>query len=505
MAAGTEQVAARGAAWAIATSLLSRLISLIGTLVLVRFVAPGDYGEASAATIVVSTVNQFGTLGVGLYVIAKRDASREELFHATFIHVALGVLAVAVLLLFGRSLAPLFGTPHLYRYVPMLALAFFLERASFMPERVLVRALRFRRIGGVRSLGEITYAAVSVGAAVAGCGGMAIVIGNVARSFVRLLGMAASVERLDWLQIGPLRWSVLRAIGGYGLVATVGQFGYYASRRWDNLLVSHIHGPAVMGAYNLAYNLADTPAAQVGEQISDVMQAAYAHMTPAERRDLMMRSIGVIALASFPIALGLGAVAPTLADLFLDKNWVGTGMMLMMLSGLSVVRPIYDSITAFVIVERGPRPLVWVEWVTLGVLLLGIATLGRISPLAACGAVGIAYTLRALFGLYVAKVGSGIDMVGFLSRLVAPLVACAPMVAAVMGLRVLLNRLDLTQPVFQLALEIPTGIVVFIAAAFLIAPQSARQLLSIVRDRARAKLAPAVAAEGATSPANVAS
>jgi PST family polysaccharide transporter len=136
-------------------------------------------------------------------------------------------------------------------------------------------------------------------------------------------------------------------------------------------------------------------------------------------------------------------------------------------------------------------------------LLLGIATLGRISPLAACGAVGIAYTLRALFGLYVAKVGSGIDMVGFLSQLVAPLVACAPMVAAVMGLRVLLNRLDLTQPVFQLALEIPTGIVVFIAAAFLIAPRSARQLLSIVRDRARARLAPAVAAEGSTSPANV--
>jgi lipopolysaccharide exporter len=505
MAAGTAQVAARGAAWAIGTSVLSRVISLIGTLVLVRFVAPGDYGEASAATIVVSTINQFGTLGVGLYVIAKRDASREELFHATVIHVALGVLAVAVLLLFGRSLAPLFGTPHLYGYVPLLALAFFLERASFMPERVLVRGLRFRRIGGLRSLSEITYAAVSVATAVAGWGGMAIVIGNVARSCVKLIGMASSVPRLEWLQLGPLRWSVLRAIGGYGLVATVGQFGYYASRRWDNLLMSYLHGPAVMGAYNLAYNLADTPAAQVGEQISDVMQAAYAHMTPAERRDLMMRSIGVIGLASFPIALGLGAVAPTLADLFLDKDWAGTGMMLMVLSALSVVRPIYDSITAFVIVERGPRPLVWVEWVTLAVMLLGIATLGRISPLWACGAVGIAYSLRALFGLYVAKVGSGIDMLGFLSQLVAPLVACAPMVAAVTGLRVLLTRLDVAKPVAQLIFEIPTGIVVFIASAFVMAPQSARQLLSIVRDRARAKLAPPVVAPGSTSPANIAS
>src|SRR6185295_18794518 len=119
-----------------------------------------------------------------------------------------------------------------------------------------------RRIGGVRSLGEITYAAVSVATAVAGFGGMSIVIGNVARSGVRLLGMASSVARADWLPLGPVRWAVLRAIGGYGFVATVRQLGYYASRRWDNLLVSHLHGPAAMGAYNLAYNLADMPASQ---------------------------------------------------------------------------------------------------------------------------------------------------------------------------------------------------------------------------------------------------
>jgi lipopolysaccharide exporter len=501
MAAGTAQVAARGAAWTIATSILSRVISLIGTLVLVRFVTPGDYGEASAATIVVATVNQFATLGVGLYVVSKREATREELFHATFIHVALGLVAVAVLLIFGRSLAPWFGTPNLHRFIPLLTLAFFLERATFMPERVLVRNLRFRRIGAVRSLGEITYATVSVATAIAGFGGMSIVIGNVARSGVRLVGMATSVPRADWLALGPLRWVVLRSIGGYGLVATVAQFGYYASRRWDNLLVSHLHGPAAMGAYNLAYNLADMPASQVGEQIGDVMQAAYAHMTPEERRDLMMRSIGVIGLASFPIALGLGAVAPTLADLFLDKQWAGTGTMLLVLSALSVVRPIYDSISAFVIVERGPRPLVGVEWATLAVMLVGIATLGRFSPVWACGAVGLAYTMRTVLGLYVARVGSGIDMSAFLARLVAPLVACVPMVGAVVGIRSGLRELG-AAPVVQLTVEIGAGAVVYVASAFVIAHRSARQLLGIVRERARAKMGASVAAQPASSQAN---
>ena len=72
----TAQKAARGAAWTIASSLVSRGISLVGTLVLIRFVSPSAYGEAAAAVVVVGTVNQFSTLGVGVYAIAKKEATR---------------------------------------------------------------------------------------------------------------------------------------------------------------------------------------------------------------------------------------------------------------------------------------------------------------------------------------------------------------------------------------------------------------------------------------------
>src|SRR4051794_36426659 len=100
MFSATARVAARGAAWTIVTSVLARAVSLAGTLVLVRFVAPGDYGEAAAATIVVATVNQFSTLGVGLYAVTKREATREDMFHASVIHLTLGLVACLVLLAF---------------------------------------------------------------------------------------------------------------------------------------------------------------------------------------------------------------------------------------------------------------------------------------------------------------------------------------------------------------------------------------------------------------------
>jgi PST family polysaccharide transporter len=485
----TARTVAKGAAWTIGSSLFSRGLTLVGTLVLIRFVAPSSYGEASAAVVVVGTINQLSTLGVGIYAIATRDATRDDLYHATFIHVVLGLLAFFGALLLAKPLSPMFGAPNMYQYVPLLACSALADRLAFMPERVLIRNLRFKRVSLVRSLGEIVYAVTSVVAAWKGLGGLAIVIGNAARAGIRMLATLISVKRVEWLQIGPIRYSVLRKIGGYGFQTALGHLGYYATLKWDNLLVSRYFGAAVMGGYNLAYSLAEIPATQVAEQITDVMQASYAHMSSEERRRTLLRSFGVIALVTFPLTVGLGAIAPTLADVFLDKKWAGTGALLMTLSFLFVVRPPYAAVSSFITVERGPRPLIIVEWLTVAVLLAGLLTFGRISPLWACGAVGLAFVTRALIGMSVAGAVAKISLPTLLGRLWQPLLACVPLAAAVFGTRLALHRVGLSSRVLELALEVFAGAVAYVGAAFVVAPGAARDVLSVAR-RSRAAPAP---------------
>jgi PST family polysaccharide transporter len=461
----------------------ARGLSLIGTLVMIRFVAPYDYGEASIATVVVMTVNQLTTLGVGIYAVAKRDASREELFHGTLIHVLLGFVAFAVLLIVPGRLETLFDAPNFSRYVPGLAAASLVDRFAFMPERVLIRSLRFRHVSIIRSLGELAYAASSVGAAAAGWGGMSIVFGNVARSSIRGLAMIASVRLADWAQVTRVRMEILLKIGRYGLNVTFAGLAMFASRRWDNLLVSRYFGPTVMGTYNLAYNLADTPATYIGEQITDVMEATFAHMHPEERRQTLLRSLSVIGLITFPIAVGLGAIAPTLADLFLNKRWAGVGPMLLILAMLSVVRPMFGAVWAFIVVERGPRGVMIIEWVNLALLMALLATIGRISPLWACGAVGLAFTIRSGMGLYLVRETAGLSILTQLVQLTPPLLACVPMAAAVFGVRQALVRIGVTAPALHIGLEILVGAAVFIGAALIVARHPARELVMLVRRR----------------------
>jgi PST family polysaccharide transporter len=487
----TARIAARGAAWTIASSVLSRGLGLVGTLVLIRFVSPDDFGEVSAAAIVVATINQLTTLGVGLYAVANKDVSREEMFHATAIHVTLGLLAIGIVTVLGKPLAPLFDTPDLSRYVPGMAISAFTDRVGFMPERVLIRQLRFRRVSLIRSISEVAYSIVSVAGAAAGWGGQSIVAGNLVRSGVRAAGMVGSVQLSAWFGWVRPQLAILRRIASYGITASLGGLAFVAGRRWDNLLVSRLFGPAVMGAYNLAYNLADIPAIQVGEQITDVLQASFAHMSIEDRRRTLLRSLPVIALVTFPIAVGLGAVAPTLADLFLNKKWAGTGQMLMILSALSIVRPMYGAISSYLIVERGPRVTMIIEWLTLGVLMAAIATLGRRSPLWACGAVGIVFTLRTILGFHVARAQTGLSAGVLLWRLMPPLIACLPMVVAVFAVRIGLERLGVTNPLIQLVVQVSAGALLFVAGALSIAREPSRELLGIIRKRRTPTPAPA--------------
>src|SRR5262249_13117117 len=145
---------ARGALFTIGAGMVARGIGLVSTLVLARFVAPSAYGAVTVAAVLVMTASQISTLGFGQYLIATPAASRSTAFHATVLHLAAGAAAYAGLLVIQRRLAAGLDAPELVRFVPGLVLAGLLDRLSYVPERVLVRDLRFGWLSAARTLGE---------------------------------------------------------------------------------------------------------------------------------------------------------------------------------------------------------------------------------------------------------------------------------------------------------------------------------------------------------------
>lgn len=470
--------AVRGVAWTLPMSLFSRAIGLVGTLILARFLAPAEYGEVSAAVIVVSTVNSVTSFGVGLYLVTNRNVGRAEAFHATALFLAIGAVVLGATWALAWHVGPWLGAPDLQRYVHWLVVGAVLDRLAYVPERMAVRELRFRWISMCRAGAEITYTGFSVGLAAAGLGGMAILWGNVARSVFRAVTMIPAAGWREWAEPHRLRLAKIAEVVRFGANVTATSAASFAMRRFDNLLVSAYFGPAAMGAYNYAYNLADTPAVAIGEQITDVVTASFPHLEGEQRAAALRRSSTMTSAIMFPLAIGLAAVAPTLVATFFDARWASVGQMLVLLSAISVARPTALVVVGYLYAGQRRAEVLWLEVASLAAIIVSIATVGRLGLAWACGAVGAVFVLRTLAAMWIVHRTDGIRMSSLLAPLAAPFAGSLAMAGSVVAVRTLLQGVA---PGPRLVLEILVGAAVYLGGALLLFPSLVRDFVTLAR------------------------
>lgn len=492
--------AAKGAFWTVFTSSTARAVGLAGTLLLTRYLDPDEYGEISLAAVVIMTANTVSNCGLSQYIVSKPNAGRAAAFHATFYFTILGLVALAVALLAGGPIGALIHAPGIVRYLPGLAFATVLERVATVQDRIQVRDMRFRSVGLIRSLGEVIYSVVSVALAALGQGrwwggGNAVVIASVARSGARLVVLSATTPWREWIEPCRITWQKTRDLFSFGLPMSVATLAGFGSRKWDNLVISERFGQGPAGIYNLAYNLADIPASQIGETIGDVLVPSFAKMeTEERRRKALMMSLRQMTLLIAPLAFGLGAVAPALAGL-LDPRWASLDVALAILSILSVVRPIswiggsylqVKNMPRTIMILEGAKPFVLVAtmvlFAKLGPRLAGPDVLGRLGTgeCWACAAVGLVFALNSFSYMCVFKRIDGLSLSAQLAELLPPVFACVPMVAAVAGLEHTLAASGV-RPILRLVTEVGAGAAVFVPSAFVLSPATAREFVGLLR------------------------
>jgi lipopolysaccharide exporter len=380
-------------------------------------------------------------------------------------------------------------------YVPGIALSLYLRRLAAMPERVLTRDMKFGASGLSSVAGELTYTTSALGLAALGLGGWAIVIGNIIQAVVMLIILVRAAGFASWATPHRLRWSRIKDMLRFGLPLGVQNIAHNASRYWDNLAISHFFGPAAVGAYNLAYNLADIPAIQVGEQIALVLMPSMAELPRDRRPRALERSTALLSLIIFPLAVGLGLVAyPLIAVILPNNSWQDVAPLLAVLACLSVFRPITWVLSAYLEAESKTNRLMVLEIAKLGLLIGGMAVLSRIAradehlrPYAvqiASAAVGVAFGVTALAGI-VLVMREGPSPRRLALSFLQPLAACGVMGVAVWIVRAALAASGFGHPVVQLVAMIAVGAAAYAGAALVLCRATARDLLSLLRRAVR--------------------
>jgi PST family polysaccharide transporter len=477
----------------------ARTIGVVGTLVMTRFLAPDVVGEVAAASVLAFTASMATSFGLGNYLIVKGKEGSDVAFHVTFHSLILGGIGLLAAWALGDAVAAAVGVPGMAPYVPGMVLAVAIRRLGSVPDKVLVAQLRFHAVGLALILGEATYTATAVALAAAGWGGHAIVVGNIVQSTVMTAVVCLAVSWRDWLLPCRIAWVRTRDLFRFGVPLGVMATAKYAASNWDNLLYARFFGAHQMGLYRLGYNLAELPALQVGEHVSTVLLPSLVKLEAAARKDALVRATSLLALIIFPMALGIAAISSSLIEALLNEEWQGVAPVLAILSAVSVFRPVSWAVSSFLVAEERTRMLLVLELGKLGLVGAGIALLAGAGALWACVGVGGAFALHAAASVWIVTATSGIAPARFWHGMLGPLLACAPMVGAVMGVRAALAAAGVYQPALSLVLEIAVGAAVYVPMAFVLATDTAHDFLGLCR-KAFARAESTAAAGSGTAP-----
>ncbi|MEO6951678.1 MAG: oligosaccharide flippase family protein [Polyangia bacterium] len=472
------QKVVRGAAWTTLTALLARLASLVATLLVTHKIAPKEYGEASAAIVVVLSANSFSTLFITNFVIIDRAQTKAAAYVSNIIHQATGLIGMLIVIPLTPWLAVKLNAPDIGRYLPLTILSFLMLRLSSVPEKILVRDLRFRYLALGRMAAEILYSIVTIVTAYRGWGGSALIAGVVARTGTKALMFCFAVPWREWLEPQPFDTKLARRMFSYGAPLWIAGVMSYIGSNWDNLLVSHYFDAGVMAIYSLGFNLAEMPAVQIGEQLCEVLLPSFAILEGERRRQALVKALLVVCLVTFPFAIGLGATSYTLVHAFFDPRWWAVSTVLTLLCLRSITRIIiYPLIQYFQATDRN-RDQMFLSVFTTIVVLGTMIVLGSRSLVVTCTGVVIAYTLQLVPAFFILR-REGIPPAKPVLGLLRLGVACVALAMSVLAVRTMLG--PHLRPVVLLLAEIVAGAAGYVIAALIVARPIANDLLSWLR------------------------
>lgn len=183
---GVERRSFVAASHLVARTVLTRGITLIGTVALARMLSPADFGVYAVITLVVTILTIAGDLGMGAGLVQQRDDPDQSDVQTVFaVQLALfGGLGLAAMLV-GPTVAVLLRLgPGSSELAVLMALTIVIIPARGIPVAMLSRSLRFGPLAASEVAQQAAFFAVAVGCAAVGVGVVSFGVAAVVQSIV---------------------------------------------------------------------------------------------------------------------------------------------------------------------------------------------------------------------------------------------------------------------------------------------------------------------------------
>lgn len=285
-----------------------RIGQFLVSVLLVRLLSPEKFGLISMILVFLGVADLLNEQGFRGAIVQRAELTERHLSSVWWLTLGLGAAWTAIGVLLAPAIAWFYDEPQLEAIARLLSLRFVINGLCLVPLARLERTMRFRALTVQQLVSAVVSGGVAIGLAWAGYGVWSLAW----YSLLQPATLAVHVWVLrEWRPRLLFDRSAVRELFGFSSGVLVFNLVNYPLRNLDDFLIGRCFGATSLGLYQRGYATMTLPLAQVtasaGATMFPVLSQAQHDRELVKR--LYLRSLGGVALAAFPLMLGLLVVA----------------------------------------------------------------------------------------------------------------------------------------------------------------------------------------------------
>lgn len=341
---GLRRRAVRAGTLAALGTLVAQAIALISFIVLARLAPPATFGAYAAASILLGATQLFTEAGMQSAIVQRRDRLDEAASTAFAANIVGGILLGGIAALSAPVIGIFFDSGEIARAAAVLAGVLPLHAASIVPGALLQRRMS-SRFPFIAPFVSIAYMAVGVITLSSGLGLWGLVLATYAAVSARAVAVFALSGWRPSVKLAS--WEIWSSLSRYGRPVVLSSLLREAGFAGSTAVVGRMLGIGPLGQFRFAQRVALQANSAVILGSAYVLLPVFARIWQDEKRfrDSILQALRTLALLVFPLSLVFIPLGQPFAAIFLGAEWLGTGAIMMTLSGVGIALAL-DSISS---------------------------------------------------------------------------------------------------------------------------------------------------------------
>jgi PST family polysaccharide transporter len=353
-----KQKTISGIAWNTIGKISNQILQFILSVILMRLLLPSDYGLLAMAMVLIGFAGIFSEFGFSSALIQNQNITESHKSSIFWLNIIIGSILTLLFFIFADTFAQFYNNENLTKVIKYLSFSFVISSINIVPGTLLQKEMRYDVINKIDVSIVLLSGILSVFMAFNGWGVMSLVFQSLFSQIVKVPLLYLSTK---WKPKFIFNKNSIKELFSYSAYLTGFSIINYGARHSDDLLIGKFMGAESLGIYSRAYSLMLMPITQVISLVSNVMFPALSSIQNDKERvkRIFINVIQTIAFITFPMMIGLIAVADNFILGIFGSKWAEVTPIIQILAFVGVLQTIGNP-SGWIYTSQGKTD--WMFW-----------------------------------------------------------------------------------------------------------------------------------------------